>query len=316
MKKSSTKVVVLLTFSYIAACTSSKPTDASRAKEFQATNENTLAVVDAPTALSAARGQGFLSDEGCGAHLKGGEEVMFTTGADNDHESGQASGLLEKNTQGFFLRQKAIQRQDVRAQAPGIGWEVSSGMEAGQGILSNWEFGSYLQAICRVAFNLNGLLPKPLYDTASAAIVDVSGGSAGLKYAQKSVLQITFRKNSDSGDTAAMTIYLKKGFGIVGMESLEFSNPGGIKFFNSSVFRLFINDGGGTGVGNGASSTVAELAELARKSKECKEIAGAVWENDSACRGKEIILKDGETCFGDSSRLMIGAKCYEVIDLP
>ena len=318
MKAISIKVGLVAMCVSAVACTnlSSKPGAVSSAKDFAETNEKSLnAVADAPTALAAARALGFLGDEGCAAHLKGGEEVMFATTEDRSDERGQASGILEKTAYGIFFRQKAIQRSSDRAQAPGIDEGAASGIGSGQtgGILSNWEFTSYFQTICRTAFNLDGLLPQPLYTRADASIVDVEGGSAGLKYAQKGVLRIKFWKDLDAGNWSSMTLYLKKGFGPVGLETAEDGNPHGALFASMSYFRLFINDAGGTGIGDGPSQTQEVIAAKAN----CAKVTGAIWQTEwNQCWVEAPSAKTADECFAMSGKRHWEYSCYEVITGP
>lgn len=299
-----------------------KETESSAMKDFAIDKEDVLAnVKDVPTALTEARQLGFVTDAGCGSGLKGGEEVMFSTAYDPQHESGQASGVLEKTELGIFFRLGVQQLGGTRSEPPGLGTFANQQ-------LSSWEFGRYFQAICTTAFNLNSLLPTPLYTEARASIVDVSGGTAGLAYAHQGVLRLELSKVMENGERAGMTIYMKKGFGPVGLEIGWAGNKqsSGAFLQSSLSFRLFVNDQGGTGIGTARTDTKVEQEEAVIEAKrieaakeKCAKTPGATWVGSNCLSSKIESAKTADECWktkSSSGKHVFSSTdgCFEIIE--
>lgn len=209
-------------------------------------------VKDAASARAKATELGYLDGSLCAGGLKGGEEVLYATSADTEDEAGQASGVLVKRGTGLFFEQR--KSHNIVFYAPGVTSTVPQ--------VSAWEFKAYFELICRVAFDIDGLKGAMRYDAVSAEIVDLEGETAGLAVSHKNILHVKLKRLSDGKIATEVSVFLKKGFGVVGLEFVEwYQYTPDSAAMNRARFRLFVNDAGGSGA--------AEAATLSARAKSC-----------------------------------------------
>lgn len=314
------------------ACTAGTTSPRSETKNLVTTREKPLPfVTDVDTARAAAVRLGYLDQGLCAGGYKGGEELMFATGHQADTETGQGGGSLVARDGGIFFEQKSAysfapeeSKFDLftLGLAPGVSWDALTSSSS-QSVQSNWELRSYASSVCLLAFNVNNTLKKPLYNSASAAIVAVEAGTSGLSAKYDELLKIVFTGQTPQQGDTRLTVYLKKAFGLVGLEIMATGVPDaynqGLK--TGVAFHLYINAQGGTGESTAITDSPALTKLLAdyraekirgrRLAAECQQIGETydlvgcahlfdIAENDifSACakRGGVVVMSAPVRC--------------------